>query len=747
MMARLKNLDPVQGLVDYVLDIKPYHTKIAEIIVEYVYNDNVAVVITDKWHVQVDITRPWPSAADNGACVSDGYGIRDFGDFPGKLIFSPDITKTFEEFPAINSFTSSIAVVGDVTNLYPVGAEVKLTVEIWDYTDVHNPVFVALHPNTGTYNVLTTTHYPQQIDYQTNPGDPNTRRRGDMGYTDVVLSPLLTDTPLLPGNQVYVAYVRAADLPILYAVPYSNYKKYFDPISGESIQIPDEGIIITNVAGVSIADQYFIVDGNLSFNNLFVGSIFNISGSDYNNGVYTVAAIEYDRNANTTKLSTIEPIFYDYVDGHAVFDIVSNSFIVEGNYVDRYVAGSRIKIINGTHSGTYDVVSSDRQSNFTRIRTVQTIFNLGQGMQLIGYYEVVIGSVTYQYPIVKGDLRSLFTVGTQFVIIGSDVNDGTYIVSAPSFLTGLTVGDTVLPIAEVILSHVAVGEIHRYVPGMIVDRDYLGYSEHRQICTNIPEESIRGVVADAIFFERVEFQWGQTYRWNIIDVNQTISAIYLEGDFTGILYEEDPVKIEFSENIDGNYVVQSFSYDANINLTEVILYEPAIPAQPTSIFGQFVLENVDIADWYQYLIVEFDAMRQQLVIQGNVVQDIQGGQEIYVLGSTDNDGKYTVIARPTFDGTFSRVSVNPTIIQGRGGWVEPARDYGIQIRIKDVVRSTFEEDATSIVNYIVSENDVLPAPQYAGGPMIGGWDVPHWDLDGWDETLDTIFLHQKAQQR
>lgn len=43
----LKSIDPIQGLVDYVTDIKPYHTKIFEVLFEYVYTDNVDVSMTE----------------------------------------------------------------------------------------------------------------------------------------------------------------------------------------------------------------------------------------------------------------------------------------------------------------------------------------------------------------------------------------------------------------------------------------------------------------------------------------------------------------------------------------------------------------------------------------------------------------------------------------------------------------------------------------------------------------------------
>lgn len=47
--------DPVQGLVDYILEIKPFHTKIIEVLVEYVHSDDVSVSIEDN--IQFFITQ------------------------------------------------------------------------------------------------------------------------------------------------------------------------------------------------------------------------------------------------------------------------------------------------------------------------------------------------------------------------------------------------------------------------------------------------------------------------------------------------------------------------------------------------------------------------------------------------------------------------------------------------------------------------------------------------------------------
>ena len=48
MAVMLNTRDPVQGLEDYVGDIKPYHTKVLEVWIEYIYNDAVKASVRDK---------------------------------------------------------------------------------------------------------------------------------------------------------------------------------------------------------------------------------------------------------------------------------------------------------------------------------------------------------------------------------------------------------------------------------------------------------------------------------------------------------------------------------------------------------------------------------------------------------------------------------------------------------------------------------------------------------------------------
>lgn len=54
-MATLNTRDPVQGLIDYVQDVKPFHTKILEVWVEYIYGDKIEAVIKDAMKMEVRI--------------------------------------------------------------------------------------------------------------------------------------------------------------------------------------------------------------------------------------------------------------------------------------------------------------------------------------------------------------------------------------------------------------------------------------------------------------------------------------------------------------------------------------------------------------------------------------------------------------------------------------------------------------------------------------------------------------------
>lgn len=109
MTTTLTTRDPVQGLVDYVLDVKPFHTKILEVWVEYIYNDPINATVRDEldWEIHLDFERmtgcgygwdtsPWDTfwnVDDQSQIVTGTFRYTDSG-----------ATKTINKFDAYRLF-------------------------------------------------------------------------------------------------------------------------------------------------------------------------------------------------------------------------------------------------------------------------------------------------------------------------------------------------------------------------------------------------------------------------------------------------------------------------------------------------------------------------------------------------------------------------------------------------------------------------------------------------------------------
>lgn len=54
----LNRIDPTQGLVQYVSATKPYHSKILDVLVEYVYAEDIKVTFRDQHEIDINLRRP-----------------------------------------------------------------------------------------------------------------------------------------------------------------------------------------------------------------------------------------------------------------------------------------------------------------------------------------------------------------------------------------------------------------------------------------------------------------------------------------------------------------------------------------------------------------------------------------------------------------------------------------------------------------------------------------------------------------
>lgn len=87
----LFRIDPTQGLVQYTEAVKPYHTKIVEVLIEYVYKERVAATILEKHSWHIEFKRP-----DKDVVYTCGFGH----------VWSPHGANQLDTFPLANIIRS-----------------------------------------------------------------------------------------------------------------------------------------------------------------------------------------------------------------------------------------------------------------------------------------------------------------------------------------------------------------------------------------------------------------------------------------------------------------------------------------------------------------------------------------------------------------------------------------------------------------------------------------------------------------
>lgn len=85
----LFRIDPTEGLVQYAKEVKPYHSKILDVLVEYIYSEKVAVSMRERWSWTMTFSRPKVDTI-----YTCGYG----------LVWDP--YKTAESAPPVNIISS-----------------------------------------------------------------------------------------------------------------------------------------------------------------------------------------------------------------------------------------------------------------------------------------------------------------------------------------------------------------------------------------------------------------------------------------------------------------------------------------------------------------------------------------------------------------------------------------------------------------------------------------------------------------
>ncbi len=168
--------DPIQGLIDYVGEIKPYHTKILEVAVAYAHNDDVDITFTED--LQLDVSMFWPDVIN-----SDDDSVPDRNCTAGYGILfdrqTPYIVIDASVSPQI------ISLDGDQTVAFNPGTRF----EIREPIDVGSPILGSPLTQVIKYQTLS-------VDY-----DEDTNRTS-LGAREIG-SPLFSGSPPLSGTEFF----------------------------------------------------------------------------------------------------------------------------------------------------------------------------------------------------------------------------------------------------------------------------------------------------------------------------------------------------------------------------------------------------------------------------------------------------------------------------------------------------------------------------------------------------------------
>ena len=90
--------DPVQGLLDYVNDVKPFHTKILDVFVQYAHTENLRPEMTDTLIIDIGLQPQdvmQPIMVESISFVFDTLDLTDemqvnMDDNPGDVTWSGD---------------------------------------------------------------------------------------------------------------------------------------------------------------------------------------------------------------------------------------------------------------------------------------------------------------------------------------------------------------------------------------------------------------------------------------------------------------------------------------------------------------------------------------------------------------------------------------------------------------------------------------------------------------------------------
>ena len=410
----MNNNDPINGLINYANEIKPYHSKVIEVLTEYVYDEDIQVTVTESLLMNFGISIARVNVNNNFLDSFNGtYGVGPYDTFEAWPVVSINKSLVNGAFdannPSYNTSNNSVAIPGNQAAVYRIGRDIEIDLYILNTVDGSRT-----NPPLLNFTIADSKFVPLgQIN-----GIPNNP------VTILSLSGNLPDPITLLGSlpdsdHEYVATVRIKPVPIDSVITgYNNTQQIsYTDISIGASPSPDPTII----TGSSTPSEGFI-DGQYANSIVLNGDVQAVYpfGSKIamllNNGQereFTVAHTFYDLTADETIIRVLETI--------DVNDDYSNAQFVEKFFGLDQAFASQSENIESEEGLVRTSISENISFSWIEAGQADVI----NGFQFL--IQEVNNGDTFS---VNGDVTNAFSVGDTINIINSVNNDGNHVITA-----------------------------------------------------------------------------------------------------------------------------------------------------------------------------------------------------------------------------------------------------------------------------------------------------------------------------
>ena len=375
LVQSLFRIDPTEGLVQYVNAIKPFHSKVLDVLVEYIYSEKAAVTMHDRWSWVMSLTRPKVDVE-----LSCGFGI----------VWDPFKTPSKETQATIKQAQSQVSMplgirlaansthlsvpqngvslvsgtrVTLVTNGTLPASIPQVSIGHTYIVEGHNSQFVLIDPVTS-----------QPIDFLTNGQGTTFMHLVDLKFNSFLIEPNYGSSHTIAVTNIKSNQCTFVDTFNISAVSpstktwtiSSDVRPKYDIIK---IIHDDVSILPLDVAG----NCCFVVDGN--HEDYFPpGSTFVVTSTTSNNKTFTVADLGsgrlLTRYVGNSTIIPVDEVINSQDANMGVATVQLSVFIPPG---------SLIHIANNTGiggNGRYTVVSTQTTAGTTRVVVDETISTL-----------------------------------------------------------------------------------------------------------------------------------------------------------------------------------------------------------------------------------------------------------------------------------------------------------------------------------------------------------------------------------